>query len=268
MTTAVVEELVVALGSSPKYRYLCKETLERIASWAAARHARPKEALKAARRKLHQVYGAYITPIDFRLLEELTHNLPAPDDAVAFRQRCREVLALHTSTRERLERMDQLYEELFELIGVPGSVLDLACGLHPFALPWMPLPEGVRYVAYDIDQRIVSAVQALLVHLGRPGMAECRDILVSPPRTPAEIVLLLKTIPCLEQQLPGATLRLLRTLRAHQVVISFPTRSLGKREKGMREHYGALVRSLCAVLNSSLRQLEYPSETLYVLTLD
>ena len=52
-----------------------------------------------------------------------------------------------------------------------------------------------------------------------------------PPEASADMVLLLKAIPCLEQEEPGAGKRLLRSLDAPVVVVSFPARSLGPRYK-------------------------------------
>ena len=37
-------------------------------------------------------------------------------------------------------------------------VLDLACGLHPLAFPWMGLPLTTQYYAYDIHQPRVDLI--------------------------------------------------------------------------------------------------------------
>ena len=192
---------------------------------------------------------------------------PSAADSAAFAVACRETLACHASTAERLGCLDEVYRSLFLITGVPASIADLACGLHPFALPWMGLPPGVRYVACDIDRRIVGALGRLFECAQQLGVAECRDLLVSPPDCEVDVVLLLKTVPCLEQQEKGATLRLLRGMRARHVVLSFPAQSLGGREKGMRRHYHRMAEELAEALGVEMQRLDFETETFYVLGL-
>jgi 16S rRNA (guanine(1405)-N(7))-methyltransferase len=179
---------------------------------------------------------------------------------------CREVLACHASTRERLAFVEELYPALFAVTGVPSSLGDLACGLNPFALPWMGLPSETRYVACDIDQRLVNAANALFAHTGTQGMTEWRDLLASLPAWDVDVALLLKTAPCLEQQESGATLSLLRRLRARHVVLSFPAQSLGGRGKGMRRTYAETASRLADALGAEMHRLDFPTEVFCVLT--
>ncbi|HEV7786322.1 MAG TPA: 16S rRNA methyltransferase, partial [Thermoanaerobaculia bacterium] len=57
-----VERIAGLLAAAPKYRDVSPETLARVASWASVRYRSDKEILKAAKRKLHQVYAAYLSP--------------------------------------------------------------------------------------------------------------------------------------------------------------------------------------------------------------
>ena len=86
MTGDVVEHL----RQSKKYRDLCDETLVRVADWALLRYPTLKAATKAAKRKLHQVYGAYVGTIDAGrlacLLDELDPNDPMPICAEILRE--------------------------------------------------------------------------------------------------------------------------------------------------------------------------------------
>jgi 16S rRNA (guanine(1405)-N(7))-methyltransferase len=259
-------QLVEALAASRKYARVCRDTLWRTAAWALARHPSVREATKAAKRKLHQACGAYLDQLDARRLVALTTDLPSDPPALGIR--CREVLACHASTAERLPFVEALYPALFAFTGVPSSVADLACGLHPFGLPWMGLPPGVRYTACDIDGRLVEAVGILLRHLGVDGAAECRDVLASPPEAAVDVVFLLKTAPCLEQQGKGAVLRVLRAVRARHIVLSYPAQSLGGREKGMREHYDEQARGSAEALRAEMQRVDFGTETFYVLALE
>jgi 16S rRNA (guanine(1405)-N(7))-methyltransferase len=181
------------------------------------------------------------------------------------------ILARHASSAERMDFFERLYPQLFDerALGHPiRRVLDLGCGLHPFALPWMGLARDVEYRAYDIDRRLLAAIDRFFARAGQAGCAREWDLLAPPPdrdARAADVVLVLKTLPCLERQAPGAALRLLQSLEARRIVVSFPAQSLGGRERGMRENYDATMRGLAAQLGRPCRRLDYPTETFYLL---
>jgi len=250
-----VDRIAGLLAAAPKYRNVSPETLTRVASWALVRYRSDKEILKAAKRKLHQVYAAYLTPKAAARLGLLAAGRQEP------RATCLEAMSFHASTTERLPILEKLYSSIFTVTGVPNRVLDLACGLHPFALPWMGLPENAIYHAMDIDCELMALLGGFFPH---QLIAECRDILARPPEEPADLAFLLKAVPCLEQQERGASLRLLRALRARHAVISFPVHSLGGRSKGMEEHYATMAEELIAKLGSDAVVLRYPSEIFYI----
>lgn len=254
---AVVERL----RASKKYRHLADATLRRITTWAAARSRTARETEDRARRKLHQVFGAWLAGFDaakaLRHLEEAS-----PDARVEAFQR---VLAMHASTRERLPFLADFYRAIWSVTGPPASVLDLGCGLSPCALPWMGLPAGATYRASEIDRRLVDLGNRALALVGRPPLVTCEDLLSDPPSEPCGVVLLLKMPPSLEQQEDGVSLRLLRSLPARHVVVSFPSRSLGGRDRGMSAHYAALMERLLGDLNRSATSLEIGGERLHVI---
>ncbi len=257
--------LVDKLRQSRKYGGVCEDTLARAVDWAAARHVRPGNALKAARRKLHQVHGAYFNGFDRRRLDRAVEGVENGVTGEAVRAACADVLGMHASTAERVEIAEEMYGDVFGLTGAPRSVADVACGLNPFFLPWMGLPVGTRYAASDIDGGVVSAVSRLIPALGHSGGAECRDALASPPVDHADVTLLLKTAPCLERQEPGSVVRLLRRIRSPYVVVSFPTKSLGGREKGMRRSYAKFMEGVISELGVEAEEFSYHTETVYVL---
>jgi 16S rRNA (guanine(1405)-N(7))-methyltransferase len=250
------------LRASRKYRHLCEETINRIAAWVAERYA-PRDALKAARRKLHQVYAAF----GAQSAESLQRISQIPEEAgeEILRAVCREVLGQHRSTAERLPILDELYPALWREIGPPTSVVDLACGFHPFALPWMSLPPGAAYHAFDIDHQLIAALNSFFTRLGRPATASCKDLLVSVPPVRGDVAFLFKTLPCLEQQEKGVAARLLRAIRCPWVVVSFPHETLGGKRKGMRGYYHEFITALAGSLGAALRKLELGNESFYLL---
>ena len=68
-----------SVRASPKYRRVCPRTVQRIAGEEWAKHRRLKRAIKATKSRLHQVYGAYESPVDYE------RAYRAPDDALAAR---------------------------------------------------------------------------------------------------------------------------------------------------------------------------------------
>ena len=257
---------MVALRETRKYRHLCEETLNRTAEWALDRHPGFRNAVKAAKRKLHQIYGAYLEGIDHGRIEALVRDLEPSAPEAQLRATCEDVLGSHASTAERLGIMADLYPALFDEIGHPLRVLDLCCGLNPFALPWMGLDRATQYRAIDIDRSLISSINSFLRVLNRPATAECRDLVAGEFRAETDVVLLLKSVPCLDQQEKGCATRILEGLRSPCVVLSFPTSSLGGKAKGMAQHYEGVARRMADGLGASLRALTFPGETFFVLT--
>jgi 16S rRNA (guanine(1405)-N(7))-methyltransferase len=131
----------------------------------------------------------------------------------------------------------------------------------------MGLPAATEYRAFDIDLRLCALVDHYLKRAGQPGGAAIWDLLTPPPREAscADLVFCLKTLPLLEQQARGASERLLQSLSTRVWVISFPARSLGGRDKGMRAHYDALMCAQAGRLRLPLQRFDYPTETFYIL---
>lgn len=266
MTGNPLDEVMGQLAASGKYADLCQATLERIAGWALARHPRPKDAVKAAKRKLHQSFAAYLDPGAVALAERRIAELGHAPTRQVIEDAAREILRHHASSGERLEFLQAFYEALWQATGRPHHVLDLACGFSPFALPFMGLEPDCRYEAIDIDTRLMASADSFRALTGQPGAARADDILVHPPEIAADVVLLLKTLPCLDQQEAGASARLLGRLQARAVVVSYPVRSLGGRQKGMVQTYRASFGQLAARLERQVSELDIADELVFVLT--
>jgi 16S rRNA (guanine(1405)-N(7))-methyltransferase len=232
-----LEQVVAAVTSSKKYRTVCADTVRRIAEREVANQGNEKAAIKATKRRLHQVYGAFERAVDYDALYSRMEVAYDTGSEHRIKAACRQLLDVHSSTRERLPILDRFYPAIFEATGRPGSILDLGCGLNPVSLPWMGLSAGSRYIALDIDRERIRFLNRFLCLAGLDPLARCQDVLVQPPDDAADVVLLLKMSPTLERQEPGATLDLIGQLRAPCVVVSFAAKSLGGQEKGMVEHY-------------------------------
>jgi len=256
----MIDHVVAQVRVSRKYRNLCDETLERVARWALARHPSIKAATKAAKRKLHQVYGAYAAQVDVGQVDALIDQLDLED----LKSGCEVILSCHKSTAERLEILDELFDALWKITGQPKSIMDPACGFNPFVWPWMQLSD-VMYYACDIDRALIGCVERFWAKIGVEGQVECRDLLVSVPDVEVDVAFLLKTLPCLEQQEKGAGLRVLEAIRAPFVVVSFPTLSLGGKDRGMGWHYEGVITQMAKQSLWGIHRLSFEGETFYIL---
>ena len=120
--------------------------------------------------------------------------------------------------------------------------------------------------AIEVDSRLVDASRRVLAHCGRPGGAVWGDVLEGFAAEDADVALVLKTLPCLERQQAGGALALLRALAdVPAVVVSYPVRSLGGFEKGMRDTYRADLERLAEQAGRGLAVLPLDGELTAVL---
>lgn len=262
-----LERVVAELAASRKYKTLAPELLRRVARRALRGGGGQDEVVKRAKRRLHQLYAAFLAPPELERVEKLVAALPPAPDEAALRATCREVLKRHASTRERSEPDAHFYTEIWKTTGPPRRVVDLGCGLHPFALPWMGLASDCEYVALDVDTRIVAPIATLFRAMRQRGSAAAFDLLADEEdegagslgepgddaeesaaraalRAPADVAFALKLLPTLERQRTDASLHLLRSLRAKHLVVSFPSASLSGRDKGMDSSYRRFLEGL------------------------
>jgi 16S rRNA (guanine(1405)-N(7))-methyltransferase len=251
---------------SARYRWVAPDLVARLAAESLAVSPRPADAVKRTKRRLHQLCGAYVWAVRPEAILAGLRDALERDGPDGLRAACRVALSRHASTRERLPELDSFYPAIFAHTGVPRSILDVACGLGPLAWPWMGLPPRTRYLAYDVDRRLVQLVDGFLTLCDVPHEAELRDVVARPPSDPVDVALLLKSAPCLDQQAPGAAKRLLEILPARHVVLSYPTRSLGGAGKGMVAHYRAHLEGMLAGTGREVATVPFASETVYVLS--
>jgi len=265
MTTTDPLDALVAAVVKNKYRRVCQELIRHVGARELAARRNLKAAVKATKNKLHQVGGVYFAArMDYdAALDELRQ---AAGDRERFRRVCRELMARHASTRERADILDEFYRATLSGIGPLRTVLDVACGLNPLAIPWMPLDENVLYYACDVYTDLTAFIGAFLPLAGVRGQAEACDVTLSPPTQRADLALVLKTIPCLEQIDKSAGARLLEQLDAAFLLVSFPAHSLGGRDRGMVENYEAHFRELVRGKPWGVQRFEFEGELAFLVS--
>lgn len=259
--------LVAAVRRSPKYRHVSLDLIRRIGAGELANSDRLKEAVKATKNRLHRAGGAYLgpeTPYGEWLAELRQASAHGTSDD--FRTTCARLMRYHASTRERLPILDRFYATTLADLAPVRSVLDLACGLGPLTIPWMPLAGDATYHACDVYEDMMDFIDQYLSIAGVQGAARTCDVASTCPSHAAQVALILKSIPCLEQTERTAGARLLDAVNADHVLVSFPLQSLGGRRKNMADHYAARFGELMAEREWPVRRFEFATELAFLVT--
>ncbi|MCL2189910.1 MAG: hypothetical protein FWC16_13015 [Defluviitaleaceae bacterium] len=205
-----------------------------------AEEAEKKDAQKAAKTRLHQLYGAYRQPNAHKKASALLDMWEKSATPIST-ESIRPLLCLHASTHERLPFYEDFYAFIFENIPPPQTVMDLGCGFNPFALPFLleahPAKKLEAYHAHDIDTRQAALINRFFAQHQLPAAAQCSDLATHTPQAPADLALLLKLLPVLEAQAPMRGYQLARETNAQNLVITYPLKSLSGKEKGMARNY-------------------------------
>ena len=278
-----IDELAEAVRASKKYAAVSDELIRSIGLRELAARKSLKEAIKATKNKLHQVAGAFFEtqppyPAWLELLADaatadgrrpttederrVSAKLKAQNSTLA--EACREIMRHRASTHERLPILETFYATALAPLAPIGSVLDVACGLNPLAIPWMPLAPGASYYACDIYADMVDFLSSFLRIAGVPGRAQVCDLLGGPPRQRVDLALALKILPPLEQLDRNAGRDLLRALDARHILVSFPAHSLGGRGKGMVEHYERRFRAMADAEGWPVERFAFATELAFL----
>jgi 16S rRNA (guanine(1405)-N(7))-methyltransferase len=267
MENKQIDQLVEAVLKSSKYRNVCEDLIRNIGMHELLKRRNLKTAIKTTKNKLHQIGGAYfLKKPQYEMWLEKLQEIKKSGNEDLFRRTCAEIMSHHYSTRERLKVLDEFYSRIFSNLPPIHSIMDVACGFHPLSIPWMPLPENTKYYAYDIYKDMIDFLNRFMHISNIQGFAEVRDILQHPPTIKTDLALLLNTLPCLEQIQKAAGLKTLEALNSEFLVVSFPVKTLGGREKDMRKHYEMTFDKLTEEKNWNIQRLEFKSELVFIVT--
>ena len=259
---AGIAEQVLA---SPKYRHLDEALVRRMAAEAAGRFRDHNEAVKYAKRKLHQAFGAFLTGEPASAVRGCVEAIRGGADP---REACRTAMRAHASTAERIAWLDPFYAKVSAWCAPVSSVVDLACGLNPLTLPWLGLPPDATYWCCDIDRELVAALGRLGEVFPVQVRAQACDLLTATAVPAAELALVLKTLTTLEQQRGGAAGAVLAALDAPHVVLSLPRRSLGARRSYVDDPEALVSRAVSATRYRVADRAEFGDELLCHLVRD
>lgn len=261
------QKLIAQVMSNPKYKNITPDLVLRLSHEAIAAGLDGKHAIKFVRNKLHQVGGAYFKrKVDFTAAAQALNNLPEDVGAAATRDYCLELMRTHASTAERLPILETFFQTCLASIAPITSINDLACGLNPLAIPWMPLADHFHYHACDIYVDMLGLISAFLAHFNLPGQATPCDLIASAPAEKTQVTFLLKSIPCLEQMDKSIVTNLLTRIQSDHILVSFPVHSLGGQKKGMESFYRDRFITLIGEKAWGVQEFRFQSELAFLVS--
>jgi len=263
-TILTVEDVIRQASASDAYQDIHMDVIRRVCETEGRKGLQGRELGKSIRSRLHQIGGAYLpTNLDPEIFKTELAVLPRDITSSEIRQFCLKKMEQHASTKERLPLLDHFFQEIMAGLPVIHSVLDLACGLTPLSLPWMPLEPDTPYTAVDMYNRMAVNLQEFFDHTRIPGKAVVADIVTFPLEQSYDVVLLLKTLPCLEQQGKGMAAALVNRLKAKTIIISYPLRTLGGSRKGLGATYETDFNRLAEGRNWQISRFEFTNELVF-----
>ena len=262
-SSTLSEKDLLKILQSRKYRGLDLplSTLQDIAEKEALRGIPPKELEKAVREKLHQLVAPYLGDPDYAAESTRLSSLPA-GDSTALREWCQGVLSCHASTRERIPMLDKFYQLIFTQIGMTKSILDVACGLNPFSLPWMPDSASFQYIAYDLHLPRVQLINQFFEKIGYPGRAIQQDISIYPPEFEADTAFFFKEAHRFEARQRGSSRILFERLQVRWIVVTLPAYNLTAQHP-MRERQRALIEKSVSGTSWMIEEREIGGEMIF-----
>jgi 16S rRNA (guanine(1405)-N(7))-methyltransferase len=251
--TSRIKELIM---SSKKFRGINEQLVDSLIVDFTKKY-KPKEIEKEVRNKLHQIWGTYFKSIpDYnKLLQKLTIG------QITFAEIC----MIHISTSERNKFVSDFYSQIFEKIGRVKNVLDLGCGFNPLNISHMQIAEGGKYIGVDIDKNELEFLEKALAMSSVKFEGVFKSALEIEMQN-YDVIFILKLLQNLEQQKKNSGVELiLKSLdHAKYMVVSFPTKSVSGKSKGMENSYSVWFENIVSQNNIKIEKLLFVNEIVYI----
>lgn len=219
-------------------------------------------AMQAVRKKLHNLVAPYLGDPDY---DEVSLNLQqafVQSDRDGVETICKELLQAHASTYERIPILTDFYSRLFSITGMPEVILDLACGLNPFAIPWMGLEKTVQYHAYDIHLPRIQLINQFMQGWGMKPLAEQKDILVEPPEIEADVAFFFKEAHRFELRQHGCNRAFWQRCHVKWLLVSLPSENLTG-QHSLVDRQRRLVSNTLQGLDWKVEEVIFPTEIVF-----
>jgi len=246
-------DIVDEIKKSKKYKHISKEIIKKYTDRVRKKYpkANEKSLIKEVKSELHKIAGF---SKDIMKREKLLGK----GDYVG-------ILKTNQSTNERLKDYRDLYKEIFEITGIPKSILDLACGINPISIIFMDFKPN--YYAYDINEADVEIVNKFFKQEKIKGKAEVMDVskignIKKLPKT--DICFLFKALDVLENKGHKYSEELIKALKCKYIVASFATKTIGG--KKMRYGYRGWIERMLERIGYSYHKRELSNEVFYIIS--
>ncbi len=262
-----IQRMIEKIQNSRKYRDLGlnPETIHDLLLQEIPKQTSQKTLRKSVRRKLHNIVAPYLGEPDYQsLTAELATIKNASPGSQEIRSFCLKVLSEHASTVERISFMSEFYERIFTYTGTPDTLLDLACGLHPLAFPWMGLPVTVHYHAYDIVQPRIDFINVFFNKIGLAPLAKNQDILAHPPEIQTDVSIFFKEAHRFEKRDPGCNQAFWANLNTAWLAVSLPTQNLAGTHSLLDQHR-ELVKNNLPTGHQGMQELLFENEIVFLI---
>jgi 16S rRNA (guanine(1405)-N(7))-methyltransferase len=239
-----------------------EDTIRDLLSQPEAQELSQRDQPKWLKRKLHNIIADYLGDPDYTTASQEMEEVFLTGDQKTQNDFCRKILNSHASTRERLDYLEAFYQGIFNVTGKPQSVSDLACGLNPFAFPWMSLNTSIQYHAYDLNSPRIDFINHFFTCIKLEPLAEHRDILANPPVEKSDITFLFKEAHRLDQRKKGCNKILWQKINSRWLVVSLPSESLSGKHDLIHKHRKLVLESLDGA-NWFTTELQFGTELVF-----
>lgn len=237
MENKKIDTIIDEIKSGKKYRVLSPDTIRDVVTRETKKHKLLKNAVKAARKRLHLILADYLSRLDYPEAEQELKTAFSTGGPNKIKDTCLDIMSKHASTHERIEILDEFYSKLFAITGKPKKLADLACAMNPLSFRWMGLPKDVSYHAFDNNSQNVAFLDLYfqLEKLNPPPVMQ--DILCHPPEGHFDVAFLFKMYHCLEHRQKNAGWEVIKNTPTQWLAVSFPTRTLANRKSDIFGNY-------------------------------
>jgi 16S rRNA (guanine(1405)-N(7))-methyltransferase len=260
-----INDFLVKVTGKSKYKNIHPELVISLIKEEMTNRRSEKEIIKAVAGKLHQVAAAYFQQEPAydkwsERLKDCSENVHS-DEAKLI---CAEMLGCHSSTNERLPIIKDFFKKTLASIAPVESIIDLACGLNPLAVAWMPVTHDATYYGCDIFTDMTDFLNEFYEHMHLIGQFTTCDLTEMHFPYKAKVAFLLKTLPCLEQLNKGIGPEILERIPADYLLISYPVRSQGGHPKGMGKTYETQFNEIAEINGWDFQRFEFESELAFL----
>lgn len=237
------------------------ETVLNLLKQEISKTKNPKIAEKNVREKLHQIIAPYLGDPDYEAAEKrLIETRTSSEHEI--RSWCLDILMAHASSKERIPVMERFYRKIFDYIGIPQSIQDLACAMNPFSFPWMGLPETTLYYAYDLHTPRINLINLFFEFQGLQPLATVQDILIETPEIQTDAAFFFKEAHRFEARSKGCCREFFQRINAKWLVVTLPAENLTGQHQ-MRDRQQRLINKAVEGFGWDVTEFEIGTEMVF-----